>query len=135
MWFEAYSGLKINLSKSEIIPMGKVDNVEMLASELGCGVGSLPTTYLGLPLGAPHRAMGVWDTIEERFRKRLASWKRQYISKGGKLTLIRSTLSSLPIYFLSLYRMPKLVRSRLEKIQRDFLWGGSNLEWKPHLVN
>ena len=82
MWFEAYSGLKINPSKSEIILVGKVDNVEMLASELGCGVGSLPTTYLGLSLGALHRAMGVWDTIEERFRKRLTSWKRQYILKG-----------------------------------------------------
>ena len=121
MWFEAFSGLKINLSKSEIIPVGRVDNVELLASELGYGVGSLPTTYLGLPLGAPHRAMGVLDSIEERFRKRLSSWKKQYISKGGRLTLIRSTLSSLPIYFLSLFRMPKLVCFRLEKIQRDFL--------------
>ena len=59
MWFEAISGLRINLNKSEIIPMGRVDNVEMLVVELGCGVGSLPTTYLGLPLGAPHRLMGV----------------------------------------------------------------------------
>ena len=135
MWFEVYSGLKINLSKSEIIPVGRVDHVEMLASELGCGVGSLTTTYLGLPLGAPHKAMRVWDTIEEIFRKRLASWKRQYISKEGRLTLIRSPLSSLPIYFLSLFRMPKLVCSKLEKIQRDFLWGGGNLERKPHIVN
>ena len=135
MWFEAFSVLKINLHKSEIIPLGWVDNVEELAAELGCGVGSLPTKYLGLPLGAPHRAVGVWDSIEERFRYRLSSWKRQYISKGGRLTLIRSTLSSLPIYFLSLFRMPKIVRSMLEKIQRDFLWGGGNLERKPHLVN
>ena len=135
MWFEAFSGLRINLNKSVIIPLGRVDNVELLATELGCGVGSLPTTYLGLPLGAPHRALGVWDSMEERFRKRLSSWKRQYISKGGRLTLIRSTLSSLPIYFLSLFRMPKIVCSRLEKIQRDFLWGGGNLEHKPHLVN
>ena len=59
MWFEAFSGLKINLFKSEIIPLGRVDNVEALAAELGCGVGSLPTKYLGLPLGAPHRALGV----------------------------------------------------------------------------
>ena len=87
---------EINLNKSEIIPLGRVDNVEMLAAELGCGVGSLPTMYLGLPLGAPHSALGVWDSIEERFRKRLSSWKRQYISKGGRLTLIRRTLSSLP---------------------------------------
>ena len=63
MWFEAFSGLKINLFKSAIIPLGRVDNVEELATELGCGVGSLPSTYLGLPLGAPHRALGVWDSV------------------------------------------------------------------------
>ena len=102
MWFKALSGLKINLDKSEIIPMGTVDNVEELASELGCKVGSFPTPYLGLPLSAKHKALEVWDSIEERFRKRLASWKIQYISKGGRATLIRSTLSSLPIYYLSL---------------------------------
>ena len=50
MWYEAFSGLKINLHKSEIIPLGRVDNVEELAAELGCGVGSLRTKYLGLPL-------------------------------------------------------------------------------------
>ena len=50
MWFEAFSGLRINLSKSENIPMGTVSNVETLAIELGCGIGSLPTIYLGLPL-------------------------------------------------------------------------------------
>ena len=83
MWFEAFSGLKINLIKSVIIPLSRVDNVEELAAELGCGVGSLPSTYLGLPLGAPHRALGVWDSIEDRFRRRLTTWKRQYISNGG----------------------------------------------------
>ena len=82
MWFEAFSGLRINLIKSVIIPLGRVDNVEELAAELGCEVGSLPSTYLGLPLGAPHRAIGVWDSIEDRFRRRLAIWKRLYISKG-----------------------------------------------------
>ena len=54
MWFEAVSGLKINLNKSEILPIGPVANMEELASELGCKIGSLPTTYLGLPLGAKH---------------------------------------------------------------------------------
>ena len=44
MWFEAFSRLRINLSKSEIISMGRFSNVVTLATELGCGVGSLPTT-------------------------------------------------------------------------------------------
>ena len=134
MWFEACLGLRVNLEKSELIPVGKVHDIEDLALELGCKVGGLPSCYLGLPLGGPFKSEVVWDGVEERFRKRLAMWKRQYISKGGRLTLIRSTLSSMSIYFMSLFYLRGKVRSRLEKIQRDFLWGGRALVQKPHLV-
>ena len=68
MWFEAIFGLSINLNKSEILPVGRVEKVEVLTSELGCKVGSLPSTYLGLPLGAPHKSVAVWDGVEERMR-------------------------------------------------------------------
>ena len=92
MWFEALSGLKANLEKSELIPIGRVENVEELADEFGYKVGNLPpSTYLGMPLGAPFKSVGAWDGKEERFRKRLAMWKRQYISKGRRITLIRNT--------------------------------------------
>ena len=57
MWFEAISGLRVNLDKSELIPVGSVENVEDLASELGCKVGSLPSMYLGMPLGAPFKSV------------------------------------------------------------------------------
>ena len=76
MWFEAIFGLKVNLDKSELIPMGRVENVDDLAGELGCKVGRFPSTYLGMPLGASFNSMAAWDGIEERFRKRLAMWKR-----------------------------------------------------------
>ena len=46
--------------------------LEVLALELGCKVGELPSSYLGLPLGAPHNPVAVWDGVVERFRKRLA---------------------------------------------------------------
>ena len=59
MWFEAILRLRINLDKSEILPMGSVENVELLALELGCKVGALPSTYLGLLLGALHKAMPI----------------------------------------------------------------------------
>ena len=75
MWFEAMSGLRINLDKSELIPVGCVDDVEELTAAIGCKVGSLPTTYLGLPLGAQYRSLAVWDGVEERMRKKLATWK------------------------------------------------------------
>ena len=44
--------------------------------------------------------------------------------KRGRRTLIRSTLLSLPIYYMSLFVILRNVRLRLEKIQRDFIWGG-----------
>jgi hypothetical protein len=66
--------------------------------------------------------------------KRLAGWKRMYLSKGGRLTLIKSTLSNLPTYFLSLFPIPVTVARRLEKIQREFLWAGMGEERKFHLV-
>ncbi|RVW48585.1 putative mitochondrial protein [Vitis vinifera] len=93
-WFEAVSGLKINLAKSEVILVGEVEDIEELAVEIGCRVGALPTVYLGLPLGANHKATTMWDRVEVRMRRRLALWKRQYLSKGGRITLIKSTLAS-----------------------------------------
>ena len=110
---EASFGLKINLDKSELIPMEMVANVDELAAELGCKVGSLSTTYFGLPLGAAHESTTLWDGVEERIR--VSFWKRSYISKGGRVTLI-STLASRLIYQISLLRMPKVVVNRLEKI-------------------
>ena len=121
MWFEALSGLKVNKDKSEIIPVRGVENMDELAMGLGCGAGKLPTSYLGLPLGASFKSPRVWDMVEERFRKRLSMWKRQYLFKGKRLTWIKNTLSSLLIYFMSIFFIPRKVSARLEKIQRDFL--------------
>ncbi len=67
--------------------------------------------------------------------RRLAGWNRLYLSKGGKVTLIKITLSNFPTYFLSLFPISVGVARRLEKIQRDFLWSGLGEEFKYHLVS
>ena len=109
-----------------------MENIDDLALDFGCRVGSLPSTYLGLPLSAPFKSVTVWDGVEERFCRRLAMWKRQYISKRGRATLIQSTSLNLPIYFMSLLHLPSSVRRKLEQIQKDFLLRGGNLEQNPH---
>ena len=68
-----------------------MNNIEALALEIGCMVGALPTSYLGLPVGARHKPAVVWDAAEERFRKKLTMWKKQFTSKG-KITLINSNI-------------------------------------------
>ena len=91
--------MKINVGKSEIVPVGEVNNLAELASILHYWVGSLPLKYLGMPLGTSFKTASIWNPILEKMEKKLSGWKRLYLSKGGRLTLLRSTLSSLPTYF------------------------------------
>jgi hypothetical protein len=132
--FEAAAGLKVNLSKSVLISVGLVENVGQLAGLLGCGYGEVPLKYLGLPLGDSFKHKAMWAGLEDMMVRRLAPWKRLYLSKGGRVTLIKSTLSNMPTYMLSLFPIPADVAKRIEKIQRDFLWGGMNDDFKHHLV-
>ena len=48
--------------------------------------------------------------------------------------MIKSMLSSLPIYLMSILQLQRGVGLRLEQIQRDFLWGGGALVQRPQLV-
>lgn len=54
--FEAVSGLKINLSKSEIFQVGAINDLNIFPAILGCKIGCLPTSNLGLPLGSQFKS-------------------------------------------------------------------------------
>ena len=101
------------------MPIGCVEDLDSPASELGCNTGNLPTTYLGLPLEMRRNSASIWDRVEERFRRKLTNWKRQYISEGGRLTLSKNTISNLSIYIMSLSRLPKESKIGWRKF-RDF---------------
>ena len=57
--FEEMSGLRINLGKSELVPVGDVPNFHELAEILGCRESALPLKYLGLPLGASFKEKSI----------------------------------------------------------------------------
>ena len=59
MWLKVGSGLRINLDKIELIPVGRVENIDALALELGCKVGGLPSRHLGLLSGATFKSVAV----------------------------------------------------------------------------
>ena len=100
IWFEAMSGLKVSLGKSKLVVVGEVHNMDLLVAVLGCKQGSLPMKYLGLPLGAKFKDKSIWNPILEKMERKLAGWKKLYLPKGGRVTLIKSTLFNLPTYFL-----------------------------------
>ncbi|WMV14046.1 hypothetical protein MTR67_007431 [Solanum verrucosum] len=89
-----------------LFPVNVMDNIQELAGVLGCEVGSLPTVYLGLTLGAKSKDLEIWNGVIERCEKRLAKWKGQYLSLGGRVTLVNSVLDALPTYVMSFFPLP-----------------------------
>ncbi|GJX30963.1 RNA-directed DNA polymerase, eukaryota, reverse transcriptase zinc-binding domain protein [Tanacetum coccineum] len=121
--FKLSSGLKVNLDKSRLFGVDvPTSDVEVVASSLGCVSDQLPFIYLGLPLGKKMRNRDGWSIIIDRFRERLSSWKTRNLSIGGRLTLVKSVLGSIPVYYLSLFKAHISIIKTLESIRCRFFW-------------
>ncbi|XP_039065107.1 uncharacterized protein LOC120210455 [Hibiscus syriacus] len=86
--FSVLTGLHLNLSKSKLfgINVGS-DILDEWARNIGCSVGSFPTDYLGLPLGAVKNLEKLWDPVFANFNRKLTGWKASSLSMAGRLFL------------------------------------------------
>nr|KAJ0204712.1 hypothetical protein LSAT_V11C500243130 [Lactuca sativa] len=120
--FHITSGLKVNFQKSRLFGIGISDiDLHRQAQVLGC-------------LQRANMALKNWRPIIEKFQSRLSIWKAKTLSFGGRLTLIKSILNSLPTYYLSLFKAPECIIAELEKLCRRFLWGGDDTKSKIHWI-
>ena len=87
------------------------------ASIFGC-------SQIVLPLGVSMRKVSAWNPILQKIQRKLMTWKAKTLPRAGRLVLIKSVLNSLPLYYLSLFKMSKAVTYRIIQIQRRFLWVG-----------
>jgi len=133
-FFELASGLKVNFLKSRIGGVG-VEQTKILrfATILNCEVKRTPFKYLGMPVGGCHKRCEFWDEVVNRIKRRLGRWKGRYISMAGRICLIKSILSSIHLFYLSLFKLPSSVLKKIVCLQRNFLWGwgseGRNIAW------
>jgi len=121
--FEQASGLKIDFHKSEIYFFGDAKEEKDKYTELfGCKSRNFPMTYLGILIHFKKLKNAVWHKVEERFEKKLSSWRGKHLSTGGRLTLINSVLSSLPMYMMSFFAIPKEVLKKLDYFRSSFFF-------------
>lgn len=66
-----------------------------------------------------------WHPVPKKTEDKLSSWNIRNLSIGGRLTLIKSVLGSLPLYFLSVFRAPAMVVKKLESLLLNFFWGNT----------
>jgi len=125
MLSELISGLKVNFHKSMLYGVNvSVSWLHEAASVMHCKHGILPFLYLGLPIGGDPRKLVFWYPLVERIKKRLSGWKSRNLSMGSRFILLKSDLSSIPIYFLSFFKVPTGIISTLEYIFNTFFLGG-----------
>ncbi|GKA65245.1 RNA-directed DNA polymerase, eukaryota, reverse transcriptase zinc-binding domain protein [Tanacetum coccineum] len=124
------SGLRINMSKSKLMGISvEKDKVEREASKIGCLILKPPFSYLGPKVGGLMSRVQSWNEVVDRVIARLSKWKMKTLSIGGRLTLLKSVLGLMPIYLMSIFKVPMSVLHRLESIHIHF-FGSHDLNSK-----
>ena len=119
--FADFSGLQINQAKSVFLGFGQSQEEDTLCSAaLGTPIGALPMRYLGLPLTASSLTSTDYLPIIEKVERQLEGWKARVLSRPGRLVLLRSVLMMIPIFYLSVFKLPRTVHNRLVRLMRRF---------------
>ena len=132
--FELASDLKINFHKSKVGGVG-VGEDELLRSSniLNCGLTNVQFKYLGVCVGGNPRRKQFWELVMNKIKKKLTRWKGRFLSFVGRVCLLKSVLTSVPLYYMSLFKMSIIVSKYIMRIQRKFLWGwrakGRKIAW------
>jgi hypothetical protein len=123
----SYLVLKSIFTKVKFFCFAEAKNYESNYMELFCcNSGNFPIRYLGIPIHYRKLSNNDWVKIQERFEQHLSSWKGKNLSTGGRLTLINLVLSSLPMYMMSFFEIPKGVCKKLDYFRFRFWQSDEN---------
>lgn len=114
--FGSASGLRVNYAKSSTTVLhGDPEATEMIA-QVGCPVAELRITYLGVPLTLRRPFAAQLQPFVDSVAARLLAWKAWLMNKAGRLTLVKSVLSTIPVHQMLAFAPPKKTLKQLEKI-------------------
>lgn len=130
--FASSTGLKVNFQKSMLVPINvSPERLLHLASTFGCGTGSLPFTYLGLPLGITKPRIDDFLPLITRCERRLVNTSL-FLSQAGRLQMTNSVFSALPTFFMCTFALKVAVIDQIYKYRKHCLWRGNDIN---HRIN
>ena len=91
--------------------------------------------YLGFPMVGGGTKTTTFREIQERATKRVLGWKEKFISKYSREILTKTVAQSIPIYFMSLFRLPKAMCDAINLTLAKYWWGQKYDEKKIHWVS
>jgi hypothetical protein len=125
--FGSATGLKTNLQKSELFMIQtREEEKETIAAIFQCNIGQFPANYLGLPLHIGRTGRVAEQALIDKIGARLPGWQGRLLNHAGQLTLVNSILTSIPVYHMTSFPLSKWAIKRIDRIQRNFLWKGSD---------
>lgn len=128
--FANSTGFKVNYAKSMMLPVNIDDqNMELLANTLGCAIGSMTFTYLGLPLGTTKPKIVDLRTLVSKCERRLVSTSK-FLSREERLQMTNDVLSDLPTFQLCTFKLHKTVIKQINKYRKHCLCWGANINVK-----
>lgn len=131
--FSRYSSLSINSSKTSLLTGGVDANAALLwANEMDFQCATPPIKYLGLPLCMSRLSENDCYPLIERITGKIHSWQVRFLSYAGRVELVKSVLSSLCIYWLKAFVLPKSVLGKIKSLCGKFLWECSKVTRKTH---
>ncbi|EOY25451.1 Uncharacterized protein TCM_016759 [Theobroma cacao] len=132
--YEHVSGQKVNHQKSCFITSDgcPLSRRQIITRTTGFQHKTLPVIYLGAPLHKGPKKVFLFDSLITKIRDRISGWENKILSPGGRITLLRSVLSSLPMYLLQVLKPPAIVIEKIERLFNSFLWGDSNEGKRMH---
>ena len=123
MLLSNYLGLKSTFTRAKFFVLDKLRRWNTITRNcLVVNLGYILFRYLGIPMHFRKLKNVDWRIVEEKFEKKLSSWKGKHMSVGGRLVLINSVLTSLAMFMLSFFKVPKQVLERLDYYRSRFFW-------------
>jgi hypothetical protein len=121
------TGLKVNYNKSVMLPINvQEDRLQHLARTFGCDRGTLPFTYLGLPLGLTKPKVIDFSPLVNRCERRLAATS-SFLNQAGRLQLTSSVFSAFPTFCMSTFAIHNSVITQIDKFRKLCLWRGAEI--------